>query len=84
MTFARLSVDQWMAFGLGLETQADWIEWARGATALVETGHMPAALPATLRRRVTPLGQSAFRAACALSVPDGARFVFSSRHGEFQ
>lgn len=83
MTCARLNVDQWMAFGLGLETQADWVAWAGGVAVAVETRGSPVALPMVLRRRVTPLGQSAFRAASMLSVPEGARFIFCSRHGEF-
>ena len=73
-----------MACGPGRETQADWLAWAVGATVPAEPSRLPVALPAILRRRVTPVGQMAFRAACALSVPDAARFIFCSRHGEFQ
>lgn len=80
----RLSVDQWMACGPGLETQADWIAWAHGAAVPAATNRIPVALPAILRRRVTAVGQMAFRTVCALSVPDAARFIFCSRHGEFQ
>lgn len=81
---ARLSVAQWMACGPGRETRADWVAWARGEPVAAETSRPPVMLPAILRRRVTPIGQMAFRAATALSVPDEARFIFCSRHGEFQ
>jgi hypothetical protein len=80
----RLSVDQWTACGPGLETRADWIAWARGASTGPAASHTPVPLPVILRRRVTPVGQMAFRAAYALSVPDATRFIFCSRHGEFQ
>lgn len=39
--------------------------------------------PVLLRRRVTPVGQAALRSAWALPRLDEARFVFASRHGEF-
>ncbi|MBF6568200.1 MAG: beta-ketoacyl synthase chain length factor [Candidatus Binataceae bacterium] len=58
--------------------------WALGSSVTAETGSSPAVLPPMLRRRVTPLGQMAFRTACKLSVPERARFIFCSRHGEFQ
>jgi hypothetical protein len=41
------------------------------------------ALPTLLRRRVGPIGQAALRAAWALPRVEHARFVFASRHGEF-
>ena len=81
---ARFSVAQWMACGPGRETREDWIAWARGGSIPAATGRPTVTLPAILRRRVTPIGQIAFRAATALSVPDEARFIFCSRHGEFQ
>lgn len=40
-------------------------------------------LPAGLRRRVTPLGRKTLEVAGALPLPGQARYVFSSRHGEF-
>jgi hypothetical protein len=40
-------------------------------------------LPALLRRRVGPIGQAALRAAWALPRVEQPRFVFASRHGEF-
>lgn len=73
-----------MACGFTLETREDWIAWARGATVVTEASRVPMTLPTMLRRRVTPLGQMAFRTACKLSVPESVRFIFCSRHGEFQ
>jgi hypothetical protein len=43
----------------------------------------PAPVPLLLRRRVGPIGQAALRAAWAMPHIDRARFVFASRHGEF-
>jgi hypothetical protein len=40
-------------------------------------------MPAILRRRVGPIGQAALRAAWALPQIQSARFIFASRHGEF-
>jgi Beta-ketoacyl synthase, N-terminal domain len=40
-------------------------------------------IPILLRRRVGPIGQAALRAAWALPRVEHARFVFASRHGEF-
>jgi hypothetical protein len=40
-------------------------------------------VPLLLRRRVSPIGQAALRVAWALPQVDCARFVFASRHGEF-
>jgi hypothetical protein len=78
-----LRIDQWMACSLGLETRKDWIAWAHGSKAVVESGHSPVMLPPILRRRVSALGQMAFKAAGKLSVPESVRFIFCSRHGEF-
>jgi Beta-ketoacyl synthase, N-terminal domain len=46
-------------------------------------GQTVAPLPMTLRRRVTPIGQQALQAAWGLPNETEARFVLSSRHGEF-
>jgi hypothetical protein len=42
-----------------------------------------AAVPTLLRRRVGPIGQMVLRAAWSLREIDCARFIFASRHGEF-
>jgi hypothetical protein len=43
----------------------------------------PSPVPLLLRRRVGPIGQAVLRAAWAMPHVDRARFVFASRHGEF-
>jgi hypothetical protein len=79
----RLRVADWMACAPGRTAKEDWLGWARGepprAAALPS-----AALPAILRRRITPVGQMAFRAAHGVGAAAGARFIFCSRHGEFR
>jgi len=55
-----------------------WAAWAPGFDA-GEVGPVPM----LLRRRVSPLGQQALRAAWSLPDSAQARMVFSSRHGEF-
>lgn len=63
--------------------------WAAGSpgTEGLETGGRTrtAVLPASLRRRVTPIGRKALEAAWAVLSPDGPtpRLVLSSRHGEY-
>ena len=80
---ARFCVEDWMACAPGLETREDWIAWSRGASNPQNYGAQAAAsLPLILRRRVSNVGQTAFRASCALSEQRTARFVFSSRYGE--
>ena len=83
-TSGRFCVKDWAAIGLGLETQDQWRAWARGGTPGPGADQPPqAAVPSLLRRRVTPPGQRALRAAYGLAGPR-ARYVFCSRHGEFQ
>src|SRR5271170_706359 len=80
---ARFNVEQWLACGLGLESREQWLAWARGLAVKPETGSLMT-LPPLLRRRVTALGQMAFRASFDLSARRPARFIFCSRHGEFE
>src|SRR5271168_3310513 len=73
-----------MACGPGLETREDWIAWSRGVkNPQSEIAKAGASLPLILRRRVSTIGQMAFRASHALSEQRTARFIFCSRHGEF-
>ena len=53
--------------------------------AFVGTPSQPGeqALPASVRRRVTPTGRRALAAAWPLAAGQPARFIFSSRHGEY-
>jgi hypothetical protein len=80
----RFSVSEWIACGVGLDMAEAQTVWARGSTLEAAEDHSRVTLPLLLRRRVTALGQMAFRAALDLSAIDYARFIFCSRHGEFQ
>lgn len=82
---ARFRVNDWMAYGVGLESCEDWIAWSRDAkNPRNDTARTVVSLPSMLRRRITTIGQMAFRASCALSEDKTARFIFCTRHGEFQ
>lgn len=83
-SMVRFRVADWMACGPGLETREEWIAWSRGErNNRAETSPAAASLPSILRRRISPIGQIAFRASYALSEQRTARFIFCSRHGEF-
>ena len=80
----RFRIKDWAATGHGLETADAWRAWARGKGP--DAAFSPAAqtaIPPLLRRRVTPIGQQALRAAYGLAGAN-TRYVFSSRHGEFK
>lgn len=80
---ARFRVEDWMAYGPGPETREDWRAWSRGAGSPESTDAQTAvSLPSMLRRRISTVGQRAFRAAFALSEQRSARFIFCSRYGE--
>lgn len=71
------------ALRLGLE---NWLSWApsralpwQGPAA---QGPEPA-VPALLRRRLTPIGRQALSAALRLGAGRGGKMLLSSRHGEF-
>jgi hypothetical protein len=73
-----------MACGVGLESRSDWIAWSRGLTKDKDDATREVvSLPTMLRRRISVIGQMAFRASYALSENPTARFIFCSRHGEF-
>jgi len=71
--------------GAGVAFQiADWAAWSDGqAVRAADEAEPPNVLPPLLRRRVSAIGQSAFRAAQGLAENMQVRFVFCSRHGEF-
>jgi hypothetical protein len=81
---ARLGIEQWAAYGLDAENPEDLIAQSHGSFDAAEGRVSTDPLPTALRRRVTALGQKAFKAAHRLDVPDGARFIFCSRNGEFE
>jgi hypothetical protein len=85
ITSARFRVEDWMACAPRLEKREDWLAWSRGVqNHQEETGLGEVSLPPMLRRRISPVGQMAFRVSQALSEQRTARFIFCSRHGEFQ
>jgi Beta-ketoacyl synthase, N-terminal domain len=80
---ARFRVEDWMACGPGLETREDWLAWSHGAkNPGSDVAQAVPSLPPILRRRISIVGQRAFRASCALLEQRTARFVFCSRYGE--
>lgn len=80
----RFNVSQWIACGVGVDAAKDQTAWVRGPAPQETNGQAQVTLPPLLRRRVTALGQMAFKAALDLSKLEPARFIFCSRHGEFQ
>ncbi|MBI3759851.1 MAG: beta-ketoacyl synthase chain length factor [Deltaproteobacteria bacterium] len=83
IVFARLKIDQWAAYSFQPETPDTLIAVGRSSIP-TEAAASTATLPSMLRRRVTPVGKTAFRASCDLTIPTHARFIFCSRHGEFE
>lgn len=69
------------AWAPGRETLADWCRWAEVETVASEP--VTSTPPVLLRRRVSPLGQQALKAAWGMPNLGESCFVFASRHGEF-
>jgi len=80
----RFSISQWLVCGAGLDTAEDQTAWVRGSAPAAAQDPSQVTLPPRLRRRVTALGQMAFKAALDLAAVEPPRFIFCSRHGEFQ
>jgi hypothetical protein len=79
----QFAVDSWAALAPGLSTQQQWLQWFGAPQPLVgEFAPELAWVPATLRRRVSPLGRAALNvlASCQPSEPCPA--VFASRYGD--
>lgn len=76
-TALRFRVEDWQAFVPGPAGQA--LEYAGPQDAVQQATNVPT----LLRRRVSAIGQSALRAAFQTRGPAAPRFVFCSRHGEF-
>jgi hypothetical protein len=82
---ARFRLLDWMACGPGLERREDWTAWLDGEKIPKDdAAQVAVTLPTMLRRRISVIGQMAFRASYALSGNRSARFIFCTRHGEFQ
>jgi hypothetical protein len=76
------AVGDWWAWAPGRETRKSWQDWAIGRHDAV-SDESECALPAALRRRITPIGQRLLQAGtiCARLEPEPL-YVFASRHGE--
>lgn len=88
MLLGPFRVVEWMALSYELQARHDWAAWAAGvspqAGASAEIDSASANLPQILRRRITPVGQMAMRAAaCVATVAGKPRVILCSRHGEF-
>jgi hypothetical protein len=83
IVFPRFKVEQWAAYSFQPETP-DTLITVGCSSISTDASASTATLPSTLRRRVTAIGKTAFKAACDLAVPENGRFIFCSRHGEFE
>jgi hypothetical protein len=81
LTKLSFAVTAWSAWAPGLESAAAWLHWAGQTEQTAVTADT--VTPSLLRRRVSPLGQQALKAAWALPDVAVAPMVFCSRHGEF-
>ncbi|MGI1679090.1 MAG: beta-ketoacyl synthase chain length factor [Cellvibrionaceae bacterium] len=85
---ASISVKRWAAWAPGVHSVEEWEDWALGGFEYQvgeETAPDVKAIPAMLRRRLSPLGKMALSVAWPLvgdsqSLPS----VFCSRHGELE
>lgn len=73
----------WAAWTPGRETESAWRDWANGRTTAPDEPSAQPGIPTLLRRRVSPLGQAALRAAWSLPDTLTSRIIVASRHGEF-
>lgn len=78
-----VTVNDWFAWTPGRETRRDWRSWAGDELTAPDAEEPMPVLPMMLRRRATPIGQKALGAALACQNVRDARYVFASRHGEF-
>ena len=84
MAEATFRIVAWMACGDDLAADSREIGFLRGTAPQLQGARAEAPrLPTLLRRRVSTIGQRAFESASGASGLETARFVFSSRHGEF-
>ena len=81
MTDLPFHVKAWSAWAPGRETAAAWLNWANQPDPPADPQPQPT--PVLLRRRVSPLGQQALKAAWSLPDSATARIIACSRHGEF-
>lgn len=80
--FLRFAVQNWFAWTSELTSLEQWREWA--GPCRQEAYVAPVALPMSLRRRATPMGQTLLAGALGFTdIVRRARYVQASRHGEF-
>jgi hypothetical protein len=83
MTGFSFRVRAWSAWAPGLETAEAWLQWAGQPESRPDPLPDTTPVPVLLRRRVSPVGQKAIKAAWSLPDSAAARMVFCSRHSEF-
>jgi hypothetical protein len=81
----QFAVDSWAALASGLSTQQQWLEWFRDPRPLARD-FIPelAWMPASLRRRVSPLGRTALSVLSTCQLTDLGPVVFASRYGDLE
>lgn len=81
-TLLRFAVQNWFAWTPERNSREQWLDW--GGPCRQEAYVAPVALPLSLRRRATPIGQTLLSGALGFTEILGqARYVQASRHGEF-
>ncbi len=85
MAYIEFHVTGWAAWSPERISRREWLDWAGGplANGGEEPDSKTSSLPTILRRRISPVGQKTLQAAFGLADVGNARFVLSSRHGEF-
>jgi len=80
----NFTLKSWSAWSPGLDTPADWSSWAATSERKISDDVNPNVrdLPMMLRRRLSPLGRMAMRAAHDVKQDTMPHLVFSSRYGE--
>jgi hypothetical protein len=81
VTNLSFHVKTWSAWAPGRESAAAWLQWTNQPVPPPDPQPQP--VPVLLRRRVSPLGQQALKAAWSLPDSATARLIACSRHGEF-
>lgn len=76
-------VGDWCAWSPSRDTEEAWLKWAGARRATTTKKTKPLAVPGSLRRYVSPLGQAALRCAWGLDGASDSRIISASRHGEF-
>lgn len=81
-TLLRFAVQNWFAWTPERSSVEQWRDW--GGPCRQDAHVAPVALPLSLRRRATPIGQRLLSSALGFTdIVGRARYVQASRHGEF-